>query len=83
MNKQEAQELLPWFVAGTLSAEESRAVQAFVDSGEIASGELDEYALFAEAVQEQTEHEPVFRQTLLNDVMQQLDRHQNHLWICR
>jgi hypothetical protein len=42
MNRQEAQELLPWFVAGTLNEDESRAVQAFIDSGEISKAELNE-----------------------------------------
>lgn len=73
MNKREAQELLPWFVAGSLSADESRAVQAFIDSGEIKQGELEEFALFAEAVNEQTVDEPEFRPELLSEVMSQLD----------
>ncbi|MEQ9452281.1 MAG: hypothetical protein RJQ07_11915 [Pseudomonadales bacterium] len=73
MNKREAQELLPWFVAGSLSAEENRAVQAFIDSGEIKQGELEEFALFAEAVNEQTIDEPEFRPELLSEVMSQLD----------
>lgn len=73
MNKQEAQDLLPWFVAGSLSEDESRAVQAFIDSGEITAEEMDELALFAEAVQEQTASEPAYKQEILQGVMAQLD----------
>ena len=48
MTRQEAEDLLPWFVNGTLSHEESRAVQAFIDSGEISQQEVEEVRLFAE-----------------------------------
>src|SRR6056297_122647 len=42
VNSREAEELLPWYVAGTLSAEESRVVQKFIDSGEISERQLDQ-----------------------------------------
>lgn len=73
MNKREAEELLPWFVAGTLSDEETRAVQAFIDSGEIAATDVDELALFAETVSEKAEDEPDYNQQILRNVMAQLD----------
>ncbi|XOV83334.1 MAG: hypothetical protein ACFHXK_21100 [bacterium] len=73
MNRQEAQELLPWFVAGTLSEDESRAVQAFIDSGEISETELNELSLFADTVRTQSEHEPAYNPAILEKVMEQLD----------
>ncbi len=73
MNRQEAQELLPWFVAGTLNEQETRAVQAFIDSGEITSTELDELNMFATAVNEQTADEPEYNPAILNKAMAQLD----------
>jgi hypothetical protein len=73
MNRREAEELLPWFINGTLSAEETRAVQAFIDSGQISAAEVNETALFAETISEQSEHEPAYNQGLLNNVMAQLD----------
>ncbi|MEM6999626.1 MAG: hypothetical protein AAF529_02495 [Pseudomonadota bacterium] len=73
MNRIEAQELLPWHVAGTLSAEESRAVQAFIDSGEISQQEVDALSMFADTVQQQEQTEPAFRMDLLEETMAQLD----------
>jgi hypothetical protein len=73
VNKQEAQELLPWYVAGTLSPDETRAVQAFVDSGEIAEQDLNEFALFAEVVGEQATTEPAYNSGVLSNVMASLD----------
>lgn len=73
MNRQEAEELLPWFVAGTLSDDESRAVQAFIDSGEISKAELNEVALFAETVSEQSAHEPAYNPAILQNAMTELD----------
>lgn len=73
MNRQEAQELLPWFVAGTLNEQEARAVQAFIDSGEISNAELDELNMFAVAVDEQTADEPAYNPAILNNAMAQLD----------
>ena len=73
MNKQEAEELLPWFVAGGLSADETRAVQAFIDSGEISTAELNEVALFAETISEQSEHEPAYNPGILQNAMARLD----------
>ncbi len=73
MNRQEAQELLPWFVNGTLSEDESRAVQAFIDTGEIKTSEIDELALFAETICEQDSHEPAYDPKILQNAMAQLD----------
>lgn len=73
MNRQDAQELLPWFVAGTLSEEETRAVQAFIDSGEIKTEELKEVEMFAETVSEQSSAEPAYNPAILQKAMSQLD----------
>ena len=73
MNKQEAQELLPWFVSGTLSDDENRAVQAFIDSGDITDAEVNELSVFAEAVAEQSQEEVSYNPAILQNVMAQLD----------
>ena len=65
MNRREAQELLPWHIAGTLSAEESQVVQAFIDSGEISSSEVEELSMFAETVASVGEQEPVYNPAIL------------------
>lgn len=72
MNLREAEALLPWYVAGTLDAEEAQAVKAFIDSGAIppaALTELDE--LQAEVASDS--HEPAYDPAILNRVMAQLD----------
>ncbi len=74
MNRREAEELLPWFVAGTLDSAESDAVQAFIDSGEIAKSQLEELALFAESVGETGAEEPAYNPAILTRAMQQLDQ---------
>jgi hypothetical protein len=73
MNRQEAEELLPWFVAGTLDEEEARAVQAFIDNGEISSEELEALRLFRETVSERQAEEPAYNPAILNKAMSQLD----------
>ncbi|MGE0621595.1 MAG: hypothetical protein AB7I04_01995 [Pseudomonadales bacterium] len=73
MNRREAQELLPWFVAGTLSDEETRAVQAFIDSGAISADELHELTLFAETVAERAPDEPAYDPAILQRAMSRLD----------
>ena len=73
MTRQEAEDLLPWFVNGSLSHEESRAVQAFIDSGEISQQEVEEVRLFAETIQEQTAEEPAFNPAIFDGVMAKLD----------
>ena len=73
MNRQEAQELLPWFVAGTLNEEETRAVQAFIDSGELKAAEVDELSLFAETVASPAADEPAYNPGILKNAMEQLD----------
>jgi len=74
MNRLEAEELLPWFVAGTLDSAEADAVQAFIDSGEIPQSQLEELALFAESVGETGAEEPAYNPAILTRAMQQLDQ---------
>lgn len=73
MNRQEAEELLPWFVAGTLDEDEAKAVQAFIDSGEIAREELDALQMVADTVAVPGADEPVYDPAILRRVMGQLD----------
>jgi hypothetical protein len=73
VNRREAEELLPWFVAGTLPADEAQAVQAFIDSGEIAQAELDALTGLATAVAERGGEEPVYDPSILSRAMARLD----------
>ena len=73
MNRREAEELLPWFVAGTLSAEETQAVQAFIDNGEFSEEELSSLALFADTIAEKAADEPDYNPDILHRAMQQID----------
>lgn len=73
MNRREAEALLPWFVAGTLSEAETRAVQAFIDSGAITAEEVAELSLFAETVAERAADEPVYNPAILKRALSQLD----------
>ena len=73
MNRREAEELLPWFVTGTLSDEESVAVQAFIDSGEISTAELNSLEMVAETVSERSAEEPAYEPAILQRAMGQLD----------
>ena len=73
MNRREAEELLPWFAAGTLSEDERRAVQAFIDSGEISQDELREVTDLAASVSEVASEEPAYNARILQDVLKKLD----------
>ncbi len=74
MNRLEAEQLLPWFVAGTLETAEAAAVQAFIDSGEIPRSQLEELALFADSVAETGAEEPAYNPAILTRAMAQLDQ---------
>ena len=73
MNRREAEELLPWFVAGKLSADETLLVQAFINSGEISASEIEELTILAETVATVGEDEPAYNPEILTRVMSQLD----------
>ena len=73
MNRREAEELLPWFVNGTLAADEAQAVQAFIDSGEIAPQAITELQLFSETISETTSDEPAYNPNILKNAMRKLE----------
>jgi len=73
MNRQEAEELLPWYVAGVLSEEETRGVEAFIASGQITRASLDELTLLKESVREVGAEEPHYDPGVLDRVMTRLD----------
>jgi hypothetical protein len=72
MNQREAEDLLPWFIAGTLSEEESQAVQAFIDDGGISSVELNSLRALSESVVERHVDDPVYNPAILERAMGQL-----------
>ena len=74
MKLSEAEELLPWAIAGTLSEDEARAVQAFIDSGEISPEIIAELEFLADTVQTVAEAEPKYNPAILKNVMSQLDQ---------
>jgi hypothetical protein len=74
MNRREAEELLPWYVAGVLTREEEQAVQAFIDSGEISPEELDEMAFVSEALGRSGPEEPRYDPQILQRVLDRLDQ---------
>ncbi|MEZ5559315.1 MAG: hypothetical protein R3E86_12345 [Pseudomonadales bacterium] len=73
MNRQEAEELLPWYVAGALSAREAQAVEAFIDSGAISRSTLDEVRSYAAATAETGPDEPDYDPQILQRVLTRLD----------
>lgn len=73
MNREEAQALLPWYVAGALSREEMQAVQAFVDNGEISAAEVDVMRVVGSAIIEPGPEEPRYDPQILARVLDQLD----------
>jgi hypothetical protein len=73
MTREEAERLLPWFVAGTLDDEEMMAVKAFVDSGEIAADDLAELAFLNESVAATGAQEPQYNPQILERALAQLD----------
>lgn len=73
MKLSEAEELLPWCVAGTLSEEEARLVQAFIDSGDIPQEKVEALRQLADGVEAQVDNEPAYNPAILQRVMTQLD----------
>jgi len=73
MNRQEAEALLPWYVAGALSREEMQAVQVFLDSGEISAAELEELRFVGNALAEPGPEEPGYDPQILERVLGSLD----------
>lgn len=73
MNRQEAEALLPWYVAGALSREEMQAVQGFVDSGEISAARLEELRIVGNALAEPGQEVPRYDPQILARVLGRLD----------
>jgi len=73
MTLNEAEELLPWAIAGTLSVEEAKAVQAFIDSGDISQEQIAELEFLSTTVKTVATEEPKYNPAILQNVMSQLD----------
>lgn len=73
MNQEQARELLPWYAAGSLDAEEARQVAEQVEKSEELTRELNELRLVQDAVEEVGDEEPQFRSELIQEALQQID----------
>ena len=73
MNHREAEELLPWFAAGTLESTETQAVEAYVADCEECAGELAELGFLREAVSESGAEEPIYNPQILSAALKQID----------
>lgn len=73
MNHSEAEELLPWFAAGTLEARETSAVEAHVVDCERCATELHELGHLLDAVAEQGAEEPAYNPEILTAALKQID----------
>ncbi len=73
MNHREAQELLAWYAAGTLDADETSAVQCHVDDCRTCREELDDLAIVREVVAEVGAEEPAYNPAILERAMSQID----------
>ncbi len=73
MNHHEAQELLAWYAAGTLDADETSAVQCHVDDCRTCREELDDLAIVREVVAEVGAEEPAYNPAILERAMSQID----------
>ena len=73
MTLTEAEELLPWAIAGTLSEDEARAVQAFIDSGEISPEQIAELEFLADTVQTVAAEEPQFNPAVIKNIVAKVD----------
>lgn len=69
MNRREAEELLPWYVAGALSREERDGIEALIAAGEIPPQVLEQLELIRESVAEVGGEEPHYDSAILDRVM--------------
>jgi hypothetical protein len=76
MKPDELESLLPWYLNGTLEADEARAVEAYLARSPEAREELDELRVLQRAVAEVGEEEPVFRPTGIHEALRQIDLHE-------
>ena len=73
MNKDEAKNLLPWYAAGALEADEARAVEVFLDDSPELQQELAQLRVLSDVVAEVGEDEPAFRSELINDALARIE----------
>ena len=73
MNRREAEQLLPWYVAGALSPEETAGVDALIAAGEISPQMLEQLGVLRESVLEVGAEEPSYDPAILERVMARLD----------
>jgi len=76
MNKEEAKTLLPWFAAGALDADETRAIEAHLQASPELRRELAEIRVLQRTVGTIGDEEPVFRPALINDAFRQIDEYE-------
>lgn len=76
MNKDEAQNLLPWYAVGALDPDEARAVEAHLEGSAELMQELAELRVLHNSVKEVADNEPVFRPTLINEALQRIDEYE-------
>ncbi len=76
MNKEEARELLPWFAANALDADEARTVEAHLQASPELQQELAELDVLQQSVNDVAASEPAFRPTLINDALRQIDEYE-------
>jgi anti-sigma factor RsiW len=73
MNHDEARELLPWYAAGSLEAEEARQVAKLVSNSDELAQELKQLRLVQDAVFDVGEEEPQFRPEMIQEALHQID----------
>lgn len=76
MNQEEAKTLLPWFAAGTLDADETRAVEAHLQASPELRQELAEFQVLQRSVEDVADDEPVFDPSLIDDAFRQIDAYE-------
>lgn len=73
MNVEQARELLPWYAAGSLDADEARLVAEQVEKSDELARELQQLRLVHDAVAEVGDEEPAFRPEMIQEALQQID----------
>jgi anti-sigma factor RsiW len=76
MNQEEAKTLLPWFAAGALDADETRAVEAHLQASPELRQELAEFQVLQRSVEDVADDEPVFNPSLIDDAFRQIDAYE-------
>lgn len=70
MNRRDAHELLPWYVAGTLSPEEAEQVRVFLENGEISPAQLEAARRVGAAMRDSAAAERRYDPQLLERILQ-------------